>query len=107
MDGNWYHPFELDEAVGQIILEHHVWANGQGGYPQSSHGIFPCIILTQITTVADVVDAMTSDRPYRPALSFTACIDHLEEFQGTRFNHYIVRAFKKISSRGFGGTWRF
>ena len=96
---------ELDDVVGRIILEHHVWANGQGGYPQNSHGIVPCI-LTQITTVADVADAMTSDRPYRPALSFTACIDHFEEFQGTRFNRDIVRVFKKISSRGFDGTWQ-
>lgn len=95
---------ELDDVVGRIILEHHVWANGQGGYPQNSRGI-PCI-LTQITTVADVADAMTSDRPYRPALSFTACIDYLEEFQGTRFNRDIVRVFKKISSRGFDNTWQ-
>ncbi len=95
---------ELDDEVERIILEHHVWANGQGGYPQSSYGI-PCI-LTQITTVADVVDAMTSDRPYRPALSFATCIDHLEEFQGTRFNRDIVRVFKKISSRGVNGTWQ-
>ena len=93
----------LDDAVRRIILEHHVWSNGQGGYPQNSHGVFPCI-LTQVTTVADVVDAMTSNRPYRSALSFTTCIAHLEEFQGTRFNRDVVRVFKEISSRGFDGA---
>ncbi len=97
---------DLDDVVGRIILEHHVWSNGQGGYPQNSLGGFPCI-LTQIATVADVVDAMTSDRPYRSALSFTTCIAHLDECQGTRFNRDVVRVFKEISCRGFGGAWHF
>lgn len=96
---------DLDDAVSRIILEHHVWSNGQGGYPQSSLGIFPCI-LTQITAVSDVVDAMTSDRLYRSPLSLATCIAHLEEFQGTRFNGDVVRVFKEISRRGLASAWR-
>lgn len=89
---------DFNDAVKKIILEHHLWANGEGGYPLSSYGICPSL-LTQITTVADVVDAMTSDRPYRPSLRLTACIDHLEEYMDTRFNRDIVRVLKKISNK--------
>lgn len=83
----------LSNEVKQIILCHHLWANGQGDYPQGLGGLKPCI-LTQITTVADVVDAMTSHRPYRPALSMSSCIEYLEENIGRQFNGEVVAVFK-------------
>lgn len=85
------------EALGlsvvekRIIMGHHLWANGQGGYPENGY-TRPCL-LTQITTVADVVDAMTSHRPYRQALSVSACLEYLEEHAGTRFNKEVVNVF--------------
>jgi HD-GYP domain-containing protein (c-di-GMP phosphodiesterase class II) len=86
----------LDDAVKEIILGHHLWANGKGGYPQTLAS--PCL-LSQITAVADVVDAMTSDRPYRPALSISTCLDYLEEYIDTKFNRDVVQMFKTILSK--------
>lgn len=83
----------LDDIVQGIILGHHRWANGQGGYPQEAGHTKPCL-LTQITTVADVVDAMTSHRPYREALSISSCLVYLQENAGTIFNRDIVTIFK-------------
>lgn len=85
----------LDDVVKQIILGHHVWANGCGGYPSCLRDLVPCL-LTQITSVADVADAMISDRPYRPALSVTACLEYLEQNAGTKFNPEVIRAFTQL-----------
>lgn len=82
----------MEEAVSRIVLEHHLWADGQGGYPQELQGRKPTL-LTQIVTVADVVDAMTSHRSYRRALSMSACLAYLEEYAGTQFNQDIVDIF--------------
>lgn len=81
------------EEVSRIILEHHLWADGQGGYPQDLVGSQPCF-LAQITTVADVFDAMTSRRPYRAALSASTCLAYLEAYAGTKFNPDVVHLLK-------------
>ena len=83
----------LSDTVKGIILGHHQWADGQGGYPQGAGLSKPCL-LTQITTVADVVDAMTSNRPYRQALSMPSCIEYLEENAGTMFNREVVHILR-------------
>jgi len=87
------------EEITRIILEHHLWANGRGGYPLDDHTLRQPSLLAQITTVADVVDAMTSHRPYRPALSLSVCLDYLEEHSGTQFNKDIVKVFQSSVPR--------
>jgi putative nucleotidyltransferase with HDIG domain len=87
----------MDDAICRIILHHHLWANGAGGYP-ASEGVVPCL-LTQITTVADVVDAMTHERPYRPPLSIADCIEHLEAYAGTKYNAEVVQVAKQILNK--------
>ncbi|HBN95216.1 MAG TPA: hypothetical protein DDZ66_02860 [Firmicutes bacterium] len=84
----------LDERVREIILHHHLWFDGQGGYPESSKGVRPSF-LTQIASVADVVDAMTQDRPYRRALSLDTSLDFLAEKSGTQFCPSVVEAVHK------------
>lgn len=83
----------MEETVSRIILEHHLWADGQGGYPQELQGRKPSL-LAQIVTVADVVDAMTSHRSYRRALSMSVCLAYLEKHAGTQFNQDIVDILK-------------
>lgn len=90
----------LDETVERIILDHHLWANGEGGYPRGFGRPRPCI-LTKITTVADVADAMTQDRPYRPALGVTTCMEYLEENSGARFDRDVVGVFKTVAHKYF------
>lgn len=83
----------LSDAVKGIVLGHHLWADGQGGYPQELVGLKPSL-LTQITTVADVFDAMISHRAYRQGLGIAAAMDHLKSNSGTRFNIEVVAVFE-------------
>lgn len=88
----------LSEAVKKIVLNHHTWANGHGGYPSDLACSQPCF-LTQVVTVADVAEAMTSNRAYRPALTIDACLEHLSENVGTMFSKDVVSVLRTIVSR--------
>ena len=90
-------PSDLSEVVKKIVLHHHIWMNGEAGYPLEGQPQTPCP-LTQIVTIADVIDAMTSPRPYRPALSLSACMDYLTSKAGTQFNPVLVETFRELIS---------
>jgi putative nucleotidyltransferase with HDIG domain len=79
------------EEAGKAILEHHEYFSG-GGYP---HGIAgPAISpLAKILAISDAYDAMTSGRPYRPALSIEATYDELQRCGGSQFDPDIVKIF--------------
>ncbi len=81
----------LNQEVQEIILHHHLWFDGRGGYPSADPGVRPSH-LTQIASVADVVDAMTQDRPYRKALSLDVSLDFLNENSGTQFCPAVVKS---------------
>lgn len=88
----------LHSSVREIILNHHLWYNGQGGYPGQFNGARPSI-LAQITTVADVLDAMTNDRPYRAALSIEVSLNYLQEKSGSQFGPRVVDCVLENSDR--------
>lgn len=79
------------EEASTAILEHHEHFSG-GGYP---HGIAGLDIspLAKILSIADAYDAMTSGRPYRPALSIEATYDELQKCAGSQFDPAIVKIF--------------
>jgi len=68
--------------VAEAVLQHHERMNGTG-YPRGLHGDEICVI-ARILAVADVVEAVSSHRPYRPALGIETAIaaisEHPEEF---------------------------
>jgi putative nucleotidyltransferase with HDIG domain len=70
---------------------HHEWHNGQG-YPDGLVGddipLFAAII-----TIADAYDAMTSDRPYRKALSKEKALRRIAEMSGTQFRPDLAALF--------------
>jgi len=77
-----------------IVLHHHEWYNG-GGYPDGLAGEnIP--LGARIFSVADAFDAMTSDRPYRKALSVDCALEALQECRYTQFCPMCVEAFMKI-----------
>ncbi|HET9906695.1 MAG TPA: HD domain-containing phosphohydrolase [Anaerolineales bacterium] len=65
------------------------------GYPRDLKGeeIPPA---ARIFTVADVCDALTSDRPYRGAWSRSQALKHIEEQSGKQFDSQAVRAFQNL-----------
>jgi diguanylate cyclase (GGDEF)-like protein/PAS domain S-box-containing protein len=80
--------------VADWILKHHEWWNGNG-YPfglKETDIPLECRILS----IADAYDAMTSDRPYRKALSHEIATDELRRFAGTQFDPNLVEPFLAI-----------
>ncbi len=61
------------EDIINIIASHHEYLDGSG-YPKGSKGD-EISIETRILTIADIFDALTTDRPYRKALSFSQAIN--------------------------------
>jgi len=77
--------------VAQVVRYHHERFDGRG-YPE---GLTATEIpfLAQIVAVADAFDAMTSDRPYRPALPLQRAREVLLQERGKQFNPDLVDRF--------------
>ena len=78
------------EAVLGAVRHHHERVDG-GGYPGGLVGN-EIPIGARIIKVADAVDAMLSDRPYRKALSVAVVREELLEFCGTQFDPGVIHA---------------
>lgn len=74
-----------------IVLEHHERFDGQG-YPDGKAG-GEIHHLARVLAVADVYDALVSDRPYRSGLSPSAAVDIIRTGAGAHFDPLVVEAF--------------
>jgi response regulator RpfG family c-di-GMP phosphodiesterase len=82
----------LLQAAADIALTHHERYDGSG-YPRGLVG--PAIPLAgRICALADAFDAMTSERPYRPALSVVDAISEIDRCSNSHFDPTLVAAFK-------------
>ncbi len=79
---------EFPWPVADIIRQHHERLDGSG-YPRGLEGdeIF---LESRIISVADVVEAMTFKRPYRPALGIDAALGEIEKGRGTLYDSEVV-----------------
>ena len=84
----------MDSEVAEIIRAHHEWFNGKG-YPDHLAGE-EIPLCARIITVADVFDALTTNRPYRRAFSINKAIKMIRERKGTQFDPSIVDVFLSI-----------
>ncbi|MBF0480366.1 MAG: HD domain-containing protein [Desulfovibrionaceae bacterium] len=86
--------------VADIVLSHHERLNGSG-YPRGLSG--DAISLeARIMAVADVVEAMSSHRPYRPALGTAKALGEVMGLAGTMFDPDAVKACARlITEKGF------
>jgi len=80
--------------IAQIILQHHERMDGSG-YPQGLSGEAICKE-ARILAVADVVEAMASHRPYRPALGIDAALEEIEKGRGRKYDAKVAEACVKI-----------
>ena len=80
--------------IAQIILQHHERMDGSG-YPAGLRGD-QILLEARIIAVADVVDSMTSHRPYRPALGLEAALDEIKQGSGTLYDPDVVEACVEV-----------
>jgi response regulator RpfG family c-di-GMP phosphodiesterase len=86
--------------AAQIVLTHHERWDGTG-YPQGLRAL-EIPLGARIFAVADTLDAMTSDRPYRAGLPFDAARSEIERESGHQFDPDVVRVFMQIPE----AVWR-
>ena len=83
----------LRPALDIPYCHHEKWDGT--GYPRQLKGdMIP--LAARLFAVADVYDALTSDRPYRPALSKEAALNYIREQSGRHFDPQAVEAFLKL-----------
>jgi HD-GYP domain-containing protein (c-di-GMP phosphodiesterase class II) len=85
---------EFTWPVAQIVLQHHERINGSG-YP-SGLAANDILIEAKILGVADVVEAMASHRPYRPALGINKALDEIMQKRGLLYDSKIVDSCLKL-----------
>lgn len=81
---------DLPEEVPDVALHHHERLDGSG-YPDTLRGS-EITEASRIVAVADVLDAISSHRPYRPALGMTFALDHIEAGRGSLYDDAVVTA---------------
>ncbi len=84
--------------VGEIIHQHHERLDGSG-YPRGYSGK-DILDESRILAVADVVDAMASHRPYRPALGLGSAIEEMAGHMGTLYDADIVECLEGLIANG-------
>lgn len=101
------HPEVGAEILGHVkslrnmlegVRHHHEKFNGSG-YPDGIQGN-QIPLSARIIAVADTFDAMTSNRPYRKALSHQTALDELNAFSGIQFDPEVVEAFQAAYLEG-------
>ncbi len=95
-----HHPIFGDTILGpikfltqvQVVVKHHHERYDGEGYPDRIAGE-DIPLAARIVCVADSYDAMTSDRPYRPALDRATAVAELNRHRGSQFDPRVVDVF--------------
>jgi HD-GYP domain-containing protein (c-di-GMP phosphodiesterase class II) len=83
-------PISFRWPVGEMVLQHHERADGSG-YPRGLKS-GQTLLEAKILAVADVVEAMSSHRPYRASLGIDAALDEVATNSGTLYDTEAVAA---------------
>ena len=83
----------LREAIPYVLYHHERWDGT--GYPSGKAGE-EIPVEARVLAIADAFDAMTSDRPYRSALSREEALAEVERCAGTQFDPKIARVFLEV-----------
>ena len=94
---------EFPYPIAQIILQHHERMDGSG-YPQGLKGD-DILLESRIIGVADVIEAMSSHRPYRPAMDIEMALEEIAKFRDILYDASVVDAclniYKAEGPKGF------
>ncbi|MHC1715567.1 MAG: HD-GYP domain-containing protein [Acidaminococcaceae bacterium] len=74
--------------VADILLQHHERLDGSG-YPKGLRDT-EILLGAKIVAVADVVEAISAHRPYRPALGIDKALETIESMKGIQFDKDVV-----------------
>jgi HD-GYP domain-containing protein (c-di-GMP phosphodiesterase class II) len=85
---------EFPWPVARIVLQHHERLNGSG-YPNKLKGD-EIILEARIIGVADVIDAMSSHRPYRPAWGMDKALEEITQNKGILYDPEVANACLKL-----------
>jgi PAS domain S-box-containing protein len=91
-------PISFPWPVPEIVLQHHERLDGSG-YPQGLSGD-DIISEARIIAVADVVEAMSSHRPYRAALGMDAALYEIRAGSGIKYDERVVAACLRLVEEG-------
>jgi HD-GYP domain-containing protein (c-di-GMP phosphodiesterase class II) len=98
-------PLTLPTATFMTIMQHHERINGSG-YPFGLSGE-DILLEARILGVADVVEAMSSHRPYRPSLGIEMALEEISQNRGILYDPLVVDALEKIHSTTIWDTFSF
>ena len=92
-------PVDFLADVAPCVRHHHEWFDGSDrGYPWRLRGeMIP--LPSRIILVADTVEAMTSDRPYRKAMPLEVVCNELDKYSGSQFDPICTQACLRILDR--------
>ncbi|HEV7888399.1 MAG TPA: HD-GYP domain-containing protein [Acidimicrobiales bacterium] len=85
------------ENAAEIVRSHHEMFDGSG-YPEGLKGE-EITLPARVFSVVDAFDAMTTDRPYRAALSIQQAAEELVRMAGSQFDPDVVAAFVPLCER--------
>jgi HD-GYP domain-containing protein (c-di-GMP phosphodiesterase class II) len=85
---------EFPWPLAEITVQHHERMNGSG-YPWGIYGD-EILMEARILAVADVVEAMASHRPYRPALGVAAALKEIEDNQEVLYDPEVVTVCSRL-----------
>jgi HD-GYP domain-containing protein (c-di-GMP phosphodiesterase class II) len=85
---------ESSWPLAEIIYQHHELMNGTG-YPRNLKGD-EILVEARILAVADVVEAMTSHRPYRASLGIEAALEEIEKNKGILYDNTVADACLRL-----------
>ena len=83
----------LPSATLDVVLHHHEHWDGSG-YPHGLAGE-DIPLLARVFAVADVYDALRSERPYKPEWPHAAALAEVQRYAGTQFDPAIIEAFTR------------
>jgi putative nucleotidyltransferase with HDIG domain len=89
-------PLDLVREEQEIILHHHEQWDGQG-YPLGLAGE-QIPLLCRLVSLADVFEALTSDRPYRRRLPVQEALKVIRDQAGSRFDPHLAREFVQMTA---------